>query len=170
MGWLASASSVFSSMLLIFTTLVTSISNFITYTIQVILFFATDILTIPLQIIQLVIGLLNGEVVTFYFLTLDFTPYKDLMDGLKQLLPLFGSMMYATWLLFGNISFEGEPEVSGFISRVIQSFNWVRDTYSSIFNIYNQIYSEILFIYAWIKSHIPTMGGTPSLSPHAGTG
>ena len=162
MSWLTSLTLVFGNMLAIFSSLVTNISNLITYVISAILFFLTDIFTIPLQVIQLVVAVLNGTSITFYGIPLDFTPYKDLMDALKQILPTFGSMMFATWLLYGNITFEGEPDVGGFMSRVKLSFEWIRDTYTGIFWIFNAIYSEILFIYAWVKSHIPTLGGTPS--------
>lgn len=158
-GSMANVISMISKSLTLITTFLTTIITFVDYIISIILFFGVDIFSIPLQIIALFIAVLNGGIINFYGITLDFTPYAQLMVALKTLLPPMGGIMLTVWIFWGNLSMSGEPDIMGAMQRIVQLFGMMRNLYTNIMWIFIRIRNELISIYNFLKSHIPGMGG-----------
>jgi len=156
---LSNVISMISRSLTLLTTFITTIIVFVDYIISIILFFGVDIFSIPLQIIALFIAVLNGGAINFYGIPLDFTPYAPLMVALKTLLPPMGGIMLTVWIFWGNLSMSGEPDIIGAMQRIVQLFGMMRTLYTNIMWIFIRIRNELISIYNFLKSHIPGMGG-----------
>ena len=156
---LSNVISMISKSLTLLTTFITTIIVFVDYIISIILFFGVDIFSIPLQIIALFIAVLNGGAINFYGIPLDFTPYAPLMVALKTLLPPMGGIMLTVWIFWGNLSMSGEPDIIGAMQRIVQLFGMMRTLYTNIMWIFIRIRNELISIYNFLKSHIPGMGG-----------
>jgi len=158
-GSMANVISMISKSLTLITTFITTIVTFVDYIISIILFFGVDLFSIPLQIIALLIAILNGGTINFYGIPLDFTPYAPLMVALKTLLPPMGGIMLTIWILWGNITMSGEPDITGAMHRIVQLFGMMRTLYTNTMWIFIRIRNELISIYNFLKSHIPGMGG-----------
>ena len=158
-GSMANVISMISKSLTLITTFITTIVTFVDYIISIILFFGVDLFSIPLQIIALLIAVLNGGTINFYGIPLDFTPYAPLMVALKTLLPPMGGIMLTIWILWGNITMSGEPDIIGAMHRIVQLFGMMRTLYTNTMWIFIRIRNELISIYNFLKSHIPGMGG-----------
>lgn len=160
-GMLYDVVSMISQGLSLITLFFSTILNFTSYIINIILFFGVDLFSVPIQIIALFMAVLNGTSITFYGMYLDFTPYASLMVALKVLLVPLGSIYLVAWIFWGNIEMNGEPDMIGAVKRVISLFGYMKELYTNLFWIYNKIRKELLNAYGFLKSHIPTLGSTP---------
>jgi hypothetical protein len=158
-GSLANVISMMSKALTLITTFVMTIVTFVDYIISVILFFGVDLFSIPIQIIALFLAVINGGTINFYGILLDFTSYAPLMTALKTLLPPMGGIMLTVWILWGNLTMSGEPDVFEAMGRIVKLFGMMRDLYNNVMWVFTRIRNELISIYNFLKSHIPGMGG-----------
>jgi hypothetical protein len=167
---LSTVISMISKSLIMITTFVTTVVTFVDYIISIILFFGVDIFSIPIQIIALLMAVINGGTINFYGIPLDFTPYAQLFVALKTLLPPMGGIMLVIWIIWGNLSMSGEPDILDAMGRVVQLFGMMRDLYMNIMWIFTRIRNELLSVYNFLKSHIPGMGGGGGTVSDSGVG
>jgi hypothetical protein len=163
MSWFTIALTQLQNMLTLFGALITNMTTLVNYAVNVLLWTFTNVFTMPLQVIALLLAVINGTSITFYGILLDFTPYASLMAGAKQILPLTIGIALLSYIIYGNMSLDGDEDMANAPKRVIGLFMGLRDTFDGIFWMYNRIRAIIMNMISAIKAWIPSMsGGMPS--------
>jgi hypothetical protein len=163
MSWFTIAVTQLQNMLMLFGALITNMTTLVNYAVNVLLWTFTNVFTMPLQVIALLLAVINGTSITFYGILLDFTPYASLMAGAKQILPLTIGIALLSYIIYGNMSLDGDEDMANAPKRVIGLFMGLKDTFDGIFWMYNRIRAIIMNMISAIKAWIPSMsGGMPS--------
>jgi outer membrane protein assembly factor BamB len=163
MSWFTIAVTQLQNMLMLFGALITNMTTLVNYAVNVLLWTFTNVFTMPLQVIALLLAVINGTSITFYGILLDFTSYASLMAGAKQILPLTIGIALLSYIIYGNMSLDGDEDMANAPKRVIGLFMGLKDTFDGIFWMYNRIRAIIINMISAIKAWIPSMsGGMPS--------
>lgn len=165
-GYLEIITTQITNMLLVMGYMITAVGSFMGMIIDSITWLALNCLGTPLHMIKFFIAILNGTDFTYMGNTWNLTgDYVGILDAGKSLLPYVLSFAFIFWLFTGNPYGAGKDSPEQIPKRVIMAFSWLKEAYTSIFWIYTRLKNEIISMYNFIRSHIPSMGGSGGESP-----
>lgn len=159
-SWISTVVNYASSMLTILNMMFTQLLNLITYATNAILWVLTYVIVIPLHFINYVMAVLSGGTWTIGDITIDFSPYAPIIDGIIDIAPIFVGIGFLSWIFWGNTEMRGEIDESKIPSRLLQVMNWFREVYQTVYWSVNKMQNMIIELYNFIRSHIPGMGGS----------
>jgi hypothetical protein len=149
--------SMISYMANIITSLITFISQIIIWLVEGILFILGTPLTIPIMVVNFFLAVIRGESYTLFGIVLDFSPYSELFVGALAIYPTLLGLKFTKWMIYGD---KGEVDTDGIPKRILIMFDTIKMSYKRVFWIYTYIRNEAISIYNFIRSHIPTIGGS----------
>jgi hypothetical protein len=148
-----------SQMLTVFSHIIEFVVSIVTYFVNVIVWVLTTVVPFPLHVIRFIIAIINGVPYTIGDWTWDLGNYSELIQGALTIGSMSVGYAFVMWVLWGNMYAEGEMDMEGMPKRIIMIFQYLRETFTSIFWIFNRMRNEIISLYNFIRSHIPQIGG-----------
>jgi hypothetical protein len=148
-----------SQMLTVFSQMIEFVVSIITYFTNIIIWVMTTVIPFPIHVIRFIIAIINGNSYTIGYWTWNLGDYSELIQGALTIGSISVGYMFTLWILWGNMYGEGEFDMEGLPKRIIMMFQYLRETFQSVFWIFNRMRNEIISIYNFIRSHIPQIGG-----------
>jgi hypothetical protein len=148
-----------SQMLEVFSQMITFVVSIITYFTNVIIWVLVNVVPFPLHVIRFIIAIINGNTYTIGGMTWDLTVGSELIQGALSIGSITIGYSFVMWILWGNMKAEGELDMEGMPKRIIMMFSYLRETFQSVFWIFNRMRNEVISLYNFIRSHIPQIGG-----------
>ena len=159
-SWMIYVTEYALSMITVFTSMLTLMLQVIENTVNTMLWIFGTVIAFPLHIMNFIIAIINGETYTISGWVFDFTSASELIDGARIIAPLALGFGYVSWIFWGNIDMTGEIDEGGIAKRILLTFQYMREGYNSIFWVFNRMRNEIISLYNFIRSHIPSIGGS----------
>jgi hypothetical protein len=157
--WLSTVIAQTSSILSIFTRMITVVLQFITVVTNWIAWTLVYVVGFPLHFLMIILSAFQGGSYTIGIFTFDFSNYAELTASIVQFAPYTIGFLFTAWFVFGDIEMKGD-DFEGMPGRTLKVFQWLKEIYTDVYWIFSSMQNKIMELYNFIRSHIPGIGGS----------